>query len=526
MKKLIKKVIKKNNYYSNWWWCLILIVAFFYRGWLINELPRGMNRDEAAIAYNAWLLAETGKDEWERVYPIILESFGDNRLPGYPYAVTLLYKFLPVNNLVARLPSIFSGLAIVVLTYVILKKIYGKKVGLIASFLVAVNPIFIWYSRGAWEVNLSLLLVLLIIWLIASVYIGRKKWQFWQLWIILILLILAFLTYNAMMIIAIVIWCFLPWFFWQKGKSFYLPLMSVLLLAIIPCALILAPVTKSKNSVTIFSEVVIHHQFIDYRQSFSGWKLRVLGNRYVFMSKLLLENTLASFSPKFWWRGGDHPWHQLPGHNHLTLTTMILIYVALIKLLILVLIKLKNWSSWWQSAEFKWLVLLGLTLIPSVITIDAPHATRSLAFFYLLMIVAAVMLVKNIQWRKYQWLMVILLVLIFLESINYFYHYVTVLKNKNIYQYGISQLLGDDKRPTLIINDERQYQYIKLAWESKMPAEIFWSTIVREKPYPAGIIPVSDLANYHFFDYGVDLWPNWQVVRYNIEKQRWERQDD
>ena len=157
MKKLIKKVIKKNNYYSNWWWCLILIVAFFYRGWLINELPRGMNRDEAAIAYNAWLLAETGKDEWERVYPIILESFGDNRLPGYPYAVTLLYKFLPVNNLVARLPSIFSGLVIVALTYVILKKIYGKKVGLIASFLVAVNPIFIWYSRGAWEVNLSLL---------------------------------------------------------------------------------------------------------------------------------------------------------------------------------------------------------------------------------------------------------------------------------------------------------------------------------------------------------------------------------
>ncbi|KKU82941.1 MAG: hypothetical protein UY10_C0019G0001, partial [Microgenomates group bacterium GW2011_GWA2_47_8] len=65
-----------------------LLVCFLVlaipRIWQLGILPLALNRDEAALAYNAVLLAETGKDEWGRSWPLALQSFGDFKLIGYP----------------------------------------------------------------------------------------------------------------------------------------------------------------------------------------------------------------------------------------------------------------------------------------------------------------------------------------------------------------------------------------------------------------------------------------------------------
>src|SRR3990172_6192442 len=91
-----------------WLW-LIIGVAFLQRFWQVGQLPATLNRDEAAVAYNAFLLSETGKDEWGRSWPVALESFGDYKLPGYSLVLMPFFKLLGLNDWVVRLPSVIAG---------------------------------------------------------------------------------------------------------------------------------------------------------------------------------------------------------------------------------------------------------------------------------------------------------------------------------------------------------------------------------------------------------------------------------
>ena len=84
---------------------LLLAAASLLRFTYLANLPWGLNRDEAALAYNAYLLAQTGKDEWQRVYPVVLESFGDFKLPGYTYILVVLSRFFSLSDFLVRFPS-------------------------------------------------------------------------------------------------------------------------------------------------------------------------------------------------------------------------------------------------------------------------------------------------------------------------------------------------------------------------------------------------------------------------------------
>jgi hypothetical protein len=68
--------------FSLGWLVLITLLAFSVRFILSDSLPAALNRDEAAIGYNAMLLSQTGLDEWGRSWPLALESFGGYKLPG------------------------------------------------------------------------------------------------------------------------------------------------------------------------------------------------------------------------------------------------------------------------------------------------------------------------------------------------------------------------------------------------------------------------------------------------------------
>ena len=63
---------------------MVLILCILLGGVLrlmkFPAVPGGLNRDEAALGYNAFSLLETGKDEWGKQWPIVFRSFGDYKL--------------------------------------------------------------------------------------------------------------------------------------------------------------------------------------------------------------------------------------------------------------------------------------------------------------------------------------------------------------------------------------------------------------------------------------------------------------
>src|SRR5258708_30002126 len=99
------------------WWTasivLAILIALLVRLPFFGQVPTGLNRDEAALGYNAYSLRKTGADEYGHRWPISITSFGDQKLPGYVY---LLIPFIAAFHFTIwsiRLPSFLSGLALV-----------------------------------------------------------------------------------------------------------------------------------------------------------------------------------------------------------------------------------------------------------------------------------------------------------------------------------------------------------------------------------------------------------------------------
>lgn len=124
-------------------------------------MPPHLRNDEAALGYNAYSILKTARDEHGQFLPIIFQSFGDWKLGGYIYLTVPFVALFGLNELAVRLPSAISGIISVWLMFEIILFIFAnKKLALISSLLFAISPLYVVFSRGAWEVNVSLALTL------------------------------------------------------------------------------------------------------------------------------------------------------------------------------------------------------------------------------------------------------------------------------------------------------------------------------------------------------------------------------
>lgn len=138
-----------------------MLAAVVLRLWSLGKIPAGLTPDEASLGYNAYSILHTGRDEYGKVLPIIFKSFGDYK-PGFYIYLTLPSVFIfGLSEFSVRLPSALLGIFAVYLIYLIGKKFFSEKIGLLTAFVAAFNPYLIYFSRGAWEANVSLFFTLL-----------------------------------------------------------------------------------------------------------------------------------------------------------------------------------------------------------------------------------------------------------------------------------------------------------------------------------------------------------------------------
>lgn len=117
---------------------LITLLALFLR--LIN-LNQSLWLDEAIEVVNA--------SSHSIKYLYAGYSIGDFHPPLYHLILRLWYYLFPSSELFSRLPSLILGVGTVYLIYLIGRKLYDEKTGLIAALLLATAPLHIYYSQEA-----------------------------------------------------------------------------------------------------------------------------------------------------------------------------------------------------------------------------------------------------------------------------------------------------------------------------------------------------------------------------------------
>lgn len=182
---------------------VILAVGIFLRFYKLDKIPNGFYVDEAAIGYNAYSFLLTGKDEYGKAFPVFLRSYGAFSSPLYTYLTEIPVKIWGLNIFSVRSLSAFSGVLSIVVFYFLLLRLNlfkNKYASLIGTFLFAVSPWNVFFSRGAFEANLALLF------LISGIYfLSAKKKIFLSLILAAICLSVSTYAYQAERLVAYLI---------------------------------------------------------------------------------------------------------------------------------------------------------------------------------------------------------------------------------------------------------------------------------------------------------------------------------
>jgi 4-amino-4-deoxy-L-arabinose transferase-like glycosyltransferase len=133
---------------------LIVSIGTILRFYKLTTIPPSLSHDEVAIAYNAYSVYKTGKDEYGKSFPILFRSFDDYKLPGMIYSTIPFVALFGKNELAARLPSAIYGLlSIIVLYAIVLELTLSVPCSLSTAFMLALQPWHINFSRQLFESN-------------------------------------------------------------------------------------------------------------------------------------------------------------------------------------------------------------------------------------------------------------------------------------------------------------------------------------------------------------------------------------
>lgn len=114
--------------------------------------------------------AETTLPRWVSL------SFHDHP-PLFFLIQNVFFRLFGESLLVARLPSLFAGIASIILVYILAKRLFKNEyAGLLGALLLGINHIHIWISRSSLIESLLIFLILLNIYAFFRFLDDRRKW--------------------------------------------------------------------------------------------------------------------------------------------------------------------------------------------------------------------------------------------------------------------------------------------------------------------------------------------------------------
>lgn len=212
---------------------LALALGAFLRLYEVGSIPNALTWDEAALGYNAFSILKTGKDEFGKFMPIVFKSFGDYKPGLYIYLAIPSIAIFGLTEFAVRLPSVLFGILAIFGVFLLAKELFEneKKNALLAQFAalsLAIMPLHIHLSRGAWESNVFVTMLLFSIYFLLR-FIKSGKFLNYSI----ILAVLTLITYQAAkmltpLLILFIVVVYKEGFFSKLGEYFKKPLNLVI----------------------------------------------------------------------------------------------------------------------------------------------------------------------------------------------------------------------------------------------------------------------------------------------------------
>lgn len=525
------------RFIKNWKFLLLAIVflAAFLRFYQLGSNPPSLTWDEAAWGYNAYSLGIDGRDEFGRLLPYdYLESFGDFKPPLYAYLDVIPVKLFGLNEFSTRFPSALFGLLTVLMTFFLVKRIFGCKfksqnskvknaiqnskeesqeprtmnhelIALLSALFLAISPWHIMLSRAAFEANVATFLLVLGVWGFLAATQDKK----WYLIISAISFALSMYTFNTSRVVAPLLVVLLVIAFRRRlqliKKEVLISLIVGLIIFLPTFKFLLSPQAGSRfKEVNIFSDITIlkiANQEIE-NDGNASWS-KIIHNRRILYSIEYVKHYFDNLNPGFLFITGDGN----PKFSTQTIGQMYIWDIVFFVAGILFLIRKKE-GNWWLIPL--WL-LIGI--IPAATARETPHALRietTLPMFQIIVAYGFVQLIDKIN--KYRKLIVYcLLFLLFINFAyfyhNYFSHYPSQFSGE--WQYGYKQSIDyaksvEDKYDYIQVTNYLGRPYIYYLFYTKINPEVFRETASISRDV-FGFVQVSGFGKYLFpQNYGYD----------------------
>ncbi len=436
---------------------LIVVLAAFLRIWQLWHVPPSPDWDEVALGYDAYSIIHTGRDEFGKFLPVVLRSFDDYKPALYAYLSIPTVFIFGLTVFAVRLPSAIFGIISVIAVFYLIRELferykYKDYLALVTSFLLAISPWSLQFSRVGFEANvgdaMNILMALLFIkgfkkpWvlLISAIFAGLNIYVYQSEKVFTPLLVLALaMIYRKQL--------------FSLSKKYLVLAIVIGLIVVTPMVIYIISNKEALLRVTgtsVFSSQtpLLKDDIAKLNQdSTSGDKLGlVLDNRRFIYAKTIIEGYITHFDPNWLFVTGDISRHHAPN--------MGLIYLFEIPFILLGIYGLvfSDFDKKTKYIIFSWLLLAP---IPASVTTGVPHAVRTLNFlptwqiFSAIGIILAAQKISSIKYQalsiKINYLIFALCILFFIFNFSYYLDQYFVQLNyytSQDWQYGYKQAVN------------------------------------------------------------------------------------
>lgn len=287
----------------------IVLLSAVLRLAFLSSVPAGFHWDEAANGYDAYSVLLTGKDHHGNFLPILFKSLNDWKPPLHIYSIVPSIFLFGLSEFSTRLPFAVYGILTVVVTYFLVREIFNEYVALASSFLLAVSPWHIQFSRMA--VTQGTLLPFFVVSGLYLFYKGLNKNEGGYVIYSSAVFSLGLYTYEIgrlfipLLVLGII----------HLNRSYIKKFKKSILLAIITSLLILTPmVIKSKLSLksttTARFDTVMNEYNWGRNHLISMCKIcdedDATAPTYIIRSKIFIQNYVSFYSPRLMFFRGEN----------------------------------------------------------------------------------------------------------------------------------------------------------------------------------------------------------------------------
>lgn len=443
---------------------LIFILGVCLRFYDLGKVPDSLNWDEVSWGYNGYSILKTGHDEHGAFLPLSFKAFGDYKQPVYVYLTSISTSIFGLNSFAVRFPSAFLGsLTILFVPFLILglfaNERYKYKLALAVMLFFSISPWSIQFSRVAYEANVGLFFVISGISLF--LYGINSKNKILSTIGVLLMSVSCYSYHSNKLFTPILLIGFLVFLIIESKIIKKQAILFFLLFLLFNLFWIIDPRTTARGrSVTFLSnqtpilENSVNQLISDNTRDNALGK--IFHNRRIVYANYYLENYLKHFGLNFLFLEGDNARHHTFGMGVLFFVSLPLIILGLIRL---------NLKKYWIL-----LFWLFIAPIPSALAVDAPNASRSLAFLPIWQIFEGLGFLnffyvgQSIK-RKFIFLTISILLVInlFYFIHNYFNH--THSEYGKYWQHGYEEVMKSansysKKGEKVLISEEFEQPYI------------------------------------------------------------------